>query len=401
MTHIVGAGLAGLVYKLINFGDIATAAIATLALVIAYLNYRQSITDINGAFGKVEDAEREKAETERQRRLEAERHASQLSLSLQKEEKANVTLRKSERNFQYAALHDSLTNLANRKKLGDILRALIRDYKDDPSVTFHVLFLDIRRFKNINDSLGHTIGDKVLMIAAKRFVRMLTDADVVARIGGDEFAIVLRNLSTAAKAQKVARRIYDSISQPFSLGGNRIAISVNIGIAPCDAEYNTPEEILRDADIAMHYAREKDSGVAVFSKGLRDRFVEHAKLEMDLRHAIEKGQLMLHYQPIISLGDGELIGFEALLRWYHDEVGLIPPNKFIPLAEETGLILPISKWILETSCSQLKKWQQIATVHKELIVSVNISGRHLTTDELIDDVEQALSKSGLRLILEA
>ena len=395
MTHIVGAGLAGLIYKLINYGDVATALIATLALVIAYLNYRQSITEINSAFGKVEEAERQKSETERERRREAEHHASQLSLSLQKEEKANIALRKSERNFQYAALHDSLTNLANRKKLGDILRALIRDYKDDPSVTFHVLFLDIRRFKNINDSLGHTLGDKVLMIAAKRFVRMLTDADVVARIGGDEFAIVLRNLSTASKAQKVARRIYNSISQPFSLSGNRIAITVNIGIAPCDAEYNTPEEILRDADIAMHYAREKDLGVAVFSKGLRDRFVERAKLEMDLRHAIEKNQLKLHYQPIVSLSDGHLIGFEALLRWYHDEVGLIPPNKFIPLAEECGLILPISKWILETACNQLNRWRRISSVHRDLIVSVNISGRHLSTDELIDDVEHALTKSNL------
>jgi diguanylate cyclase (GGDEF)-like protein len=396
MTQIVGAGLAGLVYKLINFGDVATAAIATLALLVAYLNYRQSIAEINAAFGRVEEAERQKSEAERERRLEAERHASQLSISLQKEEKANVALRKSERNFQYAALHDSLTNLANRKKLGDILRTLIRDYKDDPSVTFHVLFLDIRRFKNINDSLGHTIGDKVLMIAAKRFIRMLTDADVVARIGGDEFAIVLRNLSTAAKAQKVARRIYNSISQPFSLSGNRIAISVNIGIAPCDAEYNTPEEILRDADIAMHYAREKDSGVAVFSKELRDRFVERAKLEMDLRHAVERNELKLHYQPIVSLEDGRLIGFEALLRWYHDEVGLIPPYKFIPLAEETGLILPISRWILDTTCTQLKKWQQISSSHSDLIVSVNISGRHLSTDELIDDVEQALTRSHLR-----
>ncbi len=395
MTQIVGAGLAGLVFKLINFGDFMTVVIASMALAIAYLNYRQSIAEINLAIEQVEEAERQKSETERQRRREAERHASQLTLSLDKEEKANVALRKSERNFQYAAMHDSLTNLANRKQLGDMLRQLIKEYKDDPGVSFHVLFLDIRRFKNINDSLGHTIGDKVLMIAAKRFVRMLTEVDTVARIGGDEFAIVLRNLSTAAKAQKVAKRIFRSIAQPFSLSGNRISISVNIGIAPCDAEYNTPEEILRDADIAMHFAREKDIGVAIFSKELRERFLERAQFEMDLRHAVERGELSVHYQPIVSLTGGDLIGFEALLRWHHFDRGLITPHKFIPIAEDSGLIIPITSWLLQETCSQLKKWQQISPAWSDLIVSVNISGRHLAADELVGDVESALESTKL------
>jgi diguanylate cyclase (GGDEF)-like protein len=336
MAQMVGAGIAAIIYKIINYGDLVAAAVAFSVFVIVYLTYRQSIFDINSAIAQVEEAEQAKAETERELRKEAERHAFQLSRSLEKEEMTNAALRKSEKDFQHSALHDSLTNLANRKQLGDILRKLIKDYKVNPAVNFHVLFIDIRRFKNINDSLGHTIGDKVLMIAAKRFVRMLTEADHVARIGGDEFAIILRNLSTVGKAQKVARRIFRSISQPFSLSGNRISINVNIGIAPCDAEYNTPEEILRDADIAMHYAREKDSGVAVFSKDLRDRFLERARFEMDLRHAIDRNELVLNYQPIVSLQEGNLVGFEALLRWHHSEVGLIPPNKFIPIAEDSG-----------------------------------------------------------------
>jgi diguanylate cyclase (GGDEF)-like protein len=395
VTQFMGAGLAGLIYKLIGYADLLIIGIAALGLGLIYLTYRQSIGEINDAIDQVEEAERQKSETERERRREAEKHAFQLSRSLEKEEMTNAALRKSEKDFQYAALHDSLTNLANRKELGDILRNLIRDYKVNPAVNFHVLFIDIRRFKNVNDSLGHTIGDKVLMIAAKRFVRMLTDADHVARIGGDEFAIVLRNLSTVGKAQKVARRIFRSISQPFSLSGNRISISVNIGIAPCDAEYNTPEEILRDADIAMHYAREKDSGVAVFSKDLRDRFLERARFEMDLRHAIERDQLRVNYQPIVSLRDGHLVGFEALLRWYHDEVGLIPPNKFIPIAEDSGLITPITVWVLNETCKQLAKWHQISPTCKNLIMSVNISGRHLSTHELVDDVELALENANL------
>jgi diguanylate cyclase (GGDEF)-like protein len=393
VAHIVGAGLAGMVYQLISFGDIVTGTIAFLALSIVYLSYRQSISEVNAAINQAETAEREKAETERQRRREAEKHASELTVSLQKEEEANESLRQSEKSLQHAALYDSLTNLANRKHLGDILRRLIEEYKEDPSVNFHVLFLDIRKFKNINDSLGHTLGDKVLTIAAKRFVRMLNANDLVARIGGDEFAIILKNVTTAEKAQKVARRIYDSIAQPFSLSGNQISISVNIGIAPCDAEYNTPEDVLRDADIAMHYAKEKNSGVAVFTKELRVRFLERVRLENDLRNAIDRKEFAMHYQPLIDLQDGGLFGFEALLRWNHSELGNIPPDKFIHIAEESGLIIPITVWILQETTNQLAKWQKIGAAYGDLIMSVNISGKHLSNDDLIDDVENALAAS--------
>lgn len=396
MTQIVGASLAGLIYKLINFGDLITAGIAFVAIVAAYINYRQSITEINDAIANVEEAERQKAETERARRREAEKYANELSLSLDKEARANEALRKSEKDFQYAALHDSLTGLANRKQLGDILRHLIDRYKEDPSANFQVLFLDIRSFKNINDTLGHTIGDKVLSIAAKRFLRIVNPEDTVARIGGDEFAIILRDLSTASKAQKVARKIYKSITQPFSLSGNKISIDVNIGIAPCDAEYDTPEEILRDADIAMHFAKERNDGPAVFTRELRHRFLERVRFEMDLRHAIDRGELSMHYQPIISLSDGRLIGFEALLRWHHSEFGMIPPNKFIPIAENADLIQPITVWILHETTKQLAEWQKISAEYEDLMVSVNISGKHLSNDDLIDDVEAALEASAIR-----
>jgi len=390
MTQIVGAALAGLVYKLINYGDLVTAIIAFVALAITYFSYRQTIQEINTAISLAETAEREKAEAERQRRLEAEKYVYELAVSLEKEEHANEALRKSEKDLQRSALFDSLTNLPNRKHFGDILRKLIDKYKEDPSAAFQVLFLDIQKFKNINDSLGHTLGDKVLMIAAKRFVRMLNAEDMVARIGGDEFAIILKDLPTAGKAQKVARRILDNIAQPFSLSGNRISIGVNIGIAPCDTEYN---EILRDADIAMHYAKEKNTGVAIFTKELRTRFLEHVKLENDLRSAIDRNELSMRYQPLVSLHDGGLLGFEALLRWHHSEIGDISPSKFIPIAEESGLIIPITSWILQETTNQLAKWQRISQQHKDLIVSVNISGKHLGKDELVEDIENALSVS--------
>jgi diguanylate cyclase (GGDEF)-like protein len=395
MTQLVGAGVAGTLYEIIHFGDLVTMAVALASFGIIYFTYRQSISEINTAITRVESAEREKAHTERERRKEAERHAEQLKESLEQQERANAALRKSRRDFKHAALHDSLTGLANRKQTGDLLRVMIEQYRNDPSKSFYVLFVDIRRFKNINDSLGHTIGDKVLMIAAKRFVRMVTSHDVVARLGGDEFAIILKNLSTAGKAQKVARRIAHSIAQPFSLSGNRISVGVNIGIAPCDIEYQTPEEILRDADIAMHFAKEKSTGVAVFTRELRERFLERAKLELDLRHAVERNELYLQYQPIVSLSDGNLIGFEALLRWNHHEYGTIPPNKFIPIAEESGLIQPITVWILNETCRQLATWRGISRQTQDLLVSVNISGKHLSTDDLIDDVELALENAAL------
>ncbi|HEX3102323.1 MAG TPA: bifunctional diguanylate cyclase/phosphodiesterase, partial [Pyrinomonadaceae bacterium] len=393
LTQFTGVCLTGIVCKLISFSDLLVIGIAAVGLVLVYFSYRQSIRDVSEAISQAEAAEREKAETERERRREAEKYALQLAVTLEKEEHANEALRKSEKDLQHAALYDSLTDLPNRKHFGDLLRVLIEKYKDDPSATFHVLFLDIRKFKNINDSLGHTLGDKVLMVAAKRFVRMLNANDMVARIGGDEFAVILKNLKTTGKAQKVARRIYDTIAQPFSLSSNRISISVNIGIAPCDTEYNTPEEVLRDADIAMHYAKEKNSGVAVFTKELRQRFLERVHFENDLRHAIDRNELSMNYQPLISLQDGSLMGVEALLRWHHSEYGLIPPNKFIPIAEESGLIIPITVWILQETTNQLARWQKIGPEYRDLVVSVNISGKHLSNDDLLDDVENALAVS--------
>jgi diguanylate cyclase (GGDEF)-like protein len=390
MTQLVGAGVAGMIFKVIGYGDPVTAAIFFVALAIGFVTYRRGIEEAKVAMRQADAAERKKSEAERDRRLQAEEHARQLALSLELQERANEALRQSERDLQHAALYDTLTGLANRKQFADILTGLIDAYKCDPTATFHVLFLDIRKFKHINDSLGHSFGDKVLDVIAKRLVRMLNPTDTVARIGGDEFAIILRDLSTVGKAQKVARRVYESLSQPFSLSGNRVTLDLNIGVAPCDAEYETPQEVLRDADIAMHAAKQKNAGVAVFSKEMRVRFLERIRLENDLRHAIDRGELSLSYQPIVDLTNGSMFGMEALLRWNHSDLGQIPPNKFIPIAEESGLIMPMTTWILETACRQIAQWKRSDPRYENLIVSVNISGRHLSSDELVDDVENAI-----------
>lgn len=395
ITQIVGAGLAGISYKLISQGDFLTTTIAFCAFCIAYMSYRQSIGEITGAIDKAEQAERDKAEVERIRAEQAERHAGELSLLLTKEEQTSEALRKSKEAFQHSAMHDTLTNLANRANFAGELRNLIDKYRETATNGFYVLFLDISRFKNINDSLGHTIGDKVLIIVAKRLLRLVGKNDMVARLGGDEFAIVLNDLSSVKAAEKMARKIHQKISETFSLSGNSIFIDLNIGIAPFAPEYDNPEEILRDADIAMHFAKEKGSGVAVFDTSLRALFLDRINLESDLRFAVERKELSMHYQPLIALKDGEIIGFEALLRWHHPKRGFISPAQFIPIAEDSGLIIPITTWILKETCAQLSKWRQLAPNYSELIISVNISGKHLAKESLVDDVQNSLKSANL------
>jgi diguanylate cyclase (GGDEF)-like protein len=395
ITQIVGAGLAGIAYKLISQGDFITTVIAFVAFGVAYMSYRQSIGEMNDAIDKAEQAERDKAEVERIRAEQAEKHAGELALLLEKEEQTSEALRKSKEAFQHSAMHDTLTNLANRANFAGELRTLIEKCKKDSTVSFFVLFLDISRFKNINDSLGHTIGDKVLIIVAKRLVRLIRPNDVVARLGGDEFAIILKDLSSVEKAEKIARKIHEKISETFSLSGNNIFIDLNIGLAPFEPEYGSPEEILRDADIAMHYAKEKGTGAAIFDKELRARFLERINLESDLRFAVERGELSMHYQPLISLKDGEIIGFEALLRWHHATRGFISPAQFIPIAEDSGLIIPITTWILSQTSAQIAKWRKLSPNYRDLIVSVNISGKHLAKESLIEDVEKSLKTANL------
>ncbi len=233
-------------------------------------------------------------------------------------------------------------------------------------------------------------------LVAKRLLRILRHDDTVARLGGDEFAIILNNLSSIEDAKEIAEQIHEKLTRPFLIQGNKIYTNLHIGIAPFDPEYRKPEEILRDADIAMHYAKEKEVGVAVFTKEIRALFLDRINMEADLRFALELREFSMHYQPLISLKDGELIGFEALMRWHNKKRGFVPPDKFISIAEDSGLIVPITQWILSETCNQIVEWQNLSRSNQNLIVSVNISGRHLEDGNLIKDVEKALKDSNLK-----
>ncbi len=393
MTNVVGAGLAGVVYKLIIYADFLTTAIALMVLGIVYVNYRQIIQDINESVEQVAQAEREKTEIVRLQSEEVKKHADELLILLKKEEKANEALSQSKEALEHAAFHDFLTDLPNRMYLIERLNLLI-EIGIEISHKYYVLFLDLKRFKNINDRLGHNIGDRVLKLIGKRLVRLLRPEDTVARLGSDEFAIILNDLSSIEEAEKFATQVYEKLTQPYLIRGNRVFTDLSIGIAPFDVEHRKPEDVLRDADIAMHHAKANFFNVAVFDKNLRALYLEKISLEADLRFAVERGELSMHYQPLISLKDGEVIGFEALLRWNHSQKGFVSPAQFIPIAEDSGLIVPITKWILRQTCSQIAQWQKLASYDK-LMVSVNISGKHLTDETLVTDVQKAVENAGI------
>jgi diguanylate cyclase (GGDEF)-like protein len=267
-----------------------------------------------------------------------------------------------------------------------------------PDFVFAALFLDFDRFKVINDSLGHHLGDRLLVEVARRLRNCVRNIDTVARLGGDEFTVLLEDISHPQDTDVVVGRIQEAMARPFDLGGHEVYTSASIGVALNTSGYASADDVLRDADTAMYKA--KQSGKArhvVFDPGMHSTAVELLSLETDLRKSIELGELLLNYQPIFSLAGRGLVGFEALVRWRHPHRGMVPPAEFIPLAEETGLILRIGEWVLGEACRQLKEWRDGWDAAHGLYVSVNLSGRQFTQTDLVDQVLRAASLAGLPL----
>jgi diguanylate cyclase (GGDEF)-like protein len=261
---------------------------------------------------------------------------------------------------------------------------------------FAVLFHDLDRFKNVNDSLGHTHGDLLLVAFAERLERTLRPVDTLARFGGDEFAILLSGMTDATDAVRVAQRIQDELSQPFVLDKNSAFATASIGIALSSSGYDRPDDILRDADIAMYRAKENGKArYELFDQGMHARAVSRLQLESDLRQAIENKEFSVYYQPIVALPTGRLAGFEALVRWNHPRHGLVSPGDFIPVAEETGLIVPIGQWVLNEACAQVRQWQLNSPSHRSLSLSVNLSARQVAQPDLLDRIKEALETSKL------
>lgn len=318
----------------------------------------------------------------------------------------DITARKeTEARLQHDAFHDQLTGLANRALCIDRLGHAILRAKRTQNHKFALLFLDIDRFKMVNDSLGHVAGDQLLVEIARRLQRLTRPTDTLVRLGGDEFCLILEDLRGPVDAVRVAERAQFALGKPFEIHGKQLFTSASIGIAVHGPEHDTPEKLLRDADLAMY--RAKSAGKArhrLSDSGLHSAALAQLELETDLRRGLEEQQFRVAYQPIIDLQRNCVIGVEALLRWDAPS-GNIPPDQFIPLAEETGLIVPIGKWVLQTAVSDLLAWDKIAPRQQKmpLSLSINVSPRQLREQGLVADVAKVIKETGLqpdRLILE-
>jgi diguanylate cyclase (GGDEF)-like protein/PAS domain S-box-containing protein len=310
----------------------------------------------------------------------------------------DITDRKrAEEQLLHDAFHDALTGLPNRALFMDHVKMAIQRSRRSGNRLFAALFLDLDRFKIINDSLGHMVGDQLLVGIAHRLEMCLRPGDTVARLGGDEFTILLEDLATTDDALDVARRVQEAVTQPFNIGGHEVFTTASIGIALSNTGYERAEDLLRDADTAMYRAKlEGKKRHVVFDKGMHARAMELLQIETDLRRALARREFFLNYQPIVSLKTGKIASFEALVRWRHPERGLVMPGDFITVAEETGLIVPLGLWVLNEACRQMREWQRQGFAGEEVTVSVNLSSRQFSQADLIDQVSSALRESGLR-----
>ena len=306
---------------------------------------------------------------------------------------ADITERKqAEETIRNQALHDALTGLPNRLLFQQRLEQALTAAKQDGG-QLAVLFLDLDRFKQINDTLGHLVGDALLQEVAQRLTRSIRPEDTLARMGGDEFTIILPALADADSAATVAMRLLEALEHPLHIAGQELYITASIGVSLFPQDGQDMPTLLSHADVAMYRTKEKGrSGYEMYTPAMNETALERLLLETHLRRAIDAGELLLHYQPQVDLSNGKIFGVEALLRWQHPQLGLVPPGKFIPLAEEMGLIVPIGKWVLREACLQAKRWQDAGCF---LQMAVNLSARQFETLDLADMIARVLAETHL------
>jgi diguanylate cyclase (GGDEF)-like protein len=305
-----------------------------------------------------------------------------------------IERRRTEERTQHEALHDALTGLPNRSLFLDRLEhALSVAARRETAIA--VLFLDLDQFKLVNDSMGHAAGDELLAAVAPRLEQALRPGDTVARFGGDEFAVLAEDVGDERGATRVAERIAEALTRPFILRGREHFVSASIGIS-IGSGAEDPEALIRDADAALYRAKDHGrGGYEIFDEVMRSRVIEHMQTENDLRRALQREEFVIHYQPVVRLHDGSIASMEALLRWDHPERGLIGPLGFIPVAEESRLIVPIGRWVIEQACRQAAAWQQLKPDSAPISVAVNLSARQLADPELIDHIEGTIKGNGI------
>jgi len=401
ITYLTGAALAAATSNSVDKVGLAILFLGVPIIGIVYFTYNKYLNEIRETAAMAEQAERERAEAERaraeaerERAEQAERHVEELNRHIAEQERISTQLQESKDHFRHAAFHDALTNLPNRALLTENLKFVIERAKNHEDYQFAVLFLDLDRFKNVNDSLGHSIGDQLLIAMARRLESCIREVDMVARLGGDEFAILLDGIANGGDATNMARRIQEKLASPFNLSGHEVFTTTSIGIALSSTGYDHPENMLRDADTAMYRAKAQGKACyEVFDKGMHTHAVYLLQMENDLRRALEREEFRVYYQPIVSLDNGQLAGFEALIRWQHPERGFVNPSDFIPLAEDTGLVIPIGEWVLKRACQQLAQWQWQSPANRQLFMSVNLSSKQVTQPDLVETIREILEQT--------
>ena len=325
-----------------------------------------------------------------------QRLADNVSFALENFDRADEKTRADAR-IEYLASHDSLTKLPNREMFNELLRCAIEAARRHQR-QFAVLFIDLDRFKVINDSLGHDAGDNLLVEIANRLRHTLRSSDVVARLGGDEFVVILEETPESHDVEGIARNLLSVLSQPLQLSGHECHTTASIGIAMYPSDGADVQTLTKNADMAMYLAKEDGkNGFRFFTSAVKIQSIERLTLESALRRALERDQFELHYQPKVDMATGQITGVEALLRWTHPDLGMLSPDQFVPLAEETGLIVPIGRWVLKEACAQNMAWQRRGLL--PISMAVNLSPRQFVDEHLLQDIDEALAVSGMSPVL--
>jgi diguanylate cyclase (GGDEF)-like protein len=380
------AGLGAMAVRDTNIFLLFTVAAFFAILQIAFGRYRNDYAR----------SKQEAAASARERSRLGEKHVAELKHYIDELERSSQALRESREKYRHAAYHDSLTGLPNRNRFLEVIDRLIQRCQHVPSHTFGLIYLDLHRFKTVNDSLGHAIGDELIKSVATRLSAMVSGEEIVGRFSGDEFAILLPDIANSADVVAFAEQVLERVAQPFTLERRQIFTNVSAGIAIGSSKYLQAADVLRDADIAMYRAKERKRSIVTFEENMHVQALSLLQLETDLRLAVERKEFELFYQPIVDLDSMTFAGVEALVRWSHPEFGHINPEKFIELAESTGLIVPMTLQIMSLACGMLKEWNgRSCATASPLFVSINLSGKHFNHPDVVEHISTILDETGV------